>query len=189
MIKKLLLVFTGFVLAVVVLGVAGFAYAQTQFPPNTDGLCPYCDGTEGYTGRGGMLHGGGWGGRGGMMGYAVDGEYGPMHDSMMSAFAEAFGLSAEELEARHDAGETMWQIAEAQGYSLEEFGALMLSTRSAALDDAVAAGLMTQEQADWMQSRWEAMQANGFGPGSENCLGGEQYGGRMGGRGRWSGNQ
>ena len=187
MFKKLLLVLTGFVLAAVVFSVAGFAYAQTQNPPDADSVCPFCDADEGFTGRGGMMRGGNWGGRGGMMNFAADGEYGPMHDSMMAAFAEAFGLTADEVEARHDAGETMWQIAESQGYSLEDFNALMLSARSTALEQAVADGLVTQEQADWMQSRWDAMQANGFGTGT--CLGGGQNGGMMGGRGRWSGNQ
>lgn len=190
MIKKLAFILIGFILAAVVFGAAGFAYAQTQNPPDADGLCPFCDGAEGYVGRGSMMRGGGRGTYGGMMDFDNDDEYGPMHEAMMTAFAEALGLEVDELEARHAAGETMWQIAEAQGYSLEAFNALMLETRSAALDQAVADGLLTQEQADWMQSRWETMQTNGFGPGSGNCQG-DGFGGRGGMMrgGRWSGNQ
>jgi len=189
MIKKLALVLTGFVLAAVVFGVVGFAYAQTQNPPDADGICPFCDDAEGDVGRGGMMRGSDWMAHGGMMDFDED-EYGPMHDSMMAAFAEALGLDVEELETRHAAGETMWQIAEAQGYNLEAFNALMFETRSAALDQAVADGLLTQEQADWMQSRWETMQTNGFRPGSGNCQGDgfSGRGGMMHG-GRWSGNQ
>jgi len=189
MFKKVLLILTGFVLAVAVFGVAGFAYAQTQNPPDTDFVCPFCDADEGYAGRSaGMMHG--RRGGAGMMGFAADGEYGPMHESMIAAFAEAFGLSVDDLEARHDAGETMWQIAEVQGYSQEDFSALMLSVRTTALEQAVADGAITQEQADWMLSRWEAMQAAGFGLGTGPCQGGSPRGG-MGGRGggRWSGNQ
>lgn len=189
MFKKLLLVLTGFVLAMAVFGVAGFAYAQTQDPPDPDALCPYCGTGEGYTGRGGGMS---QGSRGGMMNATYDGEYGPMHEFMLAGFAEAFGLSVDELEARRAAGETMWQVAEAQGYSLEEFSALMFEIRSAALEQAVAAGLITQEQADWMLSRWESMQAGGFGTGTGSgpCQGGTPRGG-MGGRGggRWSGSQ
>ena len=130
-----------------------------------------------------MMRGGRGGG--GMMSSAYDGEYGPMHETMLTAFAEAFGLSVDEIETRHAAGETMWQIAEAQGYSFEEFTTLMLEARTTALEQAVAAGLLTQEQADWMLSRW-----GGQGSGTGTCQGGTLRGG-MGGRGggRWSGNQ
>ena len=192
MLKKSLLVLTGFVLAIAVFGVAGFAYAQVQTPPNPEYPCPYCETTDGYVGRGRGMHGGGFGS--GMMSYAGDTEYGPMHETMLTALSEVLGLSVEELETRHDAGETMWQIAESQGYSLEDFTALMFSARSAALDQAVADGLLTQEQADWMQSRWEYMQANGYGPGSAMGTGpchGGSFENSRGGRGgdRWSGNQ
>ena len=146
MLKKFLLVLTGFVLAVAVFGIAGFAYAQTQTPPEAEYPCLYCGTAEGYVGRGRGMRDGGIGT--GMWGTS-DGEYAPMHEIMLAAFADVLGLSVEELEARHDAGETMFEIAEAQGITPEEFSALMPGTRSVALDQAVAEGLLTQEQADW----------------------------------------
>ena len=82
----------------------------------------------------------------------VDG-VGPMHDYMEQAMADAVGLSLDEFEARHDAGETFYQIALAQGFSAEEIPALMQDARAKALDAAVAAGVITQDQADWMGSR------------------------------------
>jgi hypothetical protein len=82
-----------------------------------------------------------------------DGETGPMHDYMEKAMADAVGLSVTEFESRHDAGETFYQIALAEGYSAEEIPALMQDARDKALDAAAADGVISQEQADWMQSR------------------------------------
>jgi hypothetical protein len=176
MIKKILLVLTGFVLAVAVFGVAGFAYAQTQNPPDLDDICPFCGTGDGYSGRGQ--------GGSGMMAFSTDGEYGLMHETMIAVFAEALGLTPAELESRLDAGETMWQIATDQGLSSEEFTALMLDVRTNALDQAVADSLITQEQADWMLSRWNNMHSgsSGVGVGTGPCQGGTARGG-MGGRG------
>lgn len=178
---------------VLVLAVAGVAFAQGNTPP-TPQAPAYGPGMmnrsyDGATGAwGGRMGGRGMGMRGGYAAQAGTGEYGPMHDAMMSAFAEALGLPVEELEARHDAGETLWQIAEAQGMSAEDFGSLMIEARSDALQQAVADGTITQEQADWMNQRMTQRQAAGYGPGSENCTGdGPMHGGRGGALGgRWS---
>lgn len=168
--KKTLLIVAVVGVAALVLGVAGYAYAQDDDPST-----PF--------GRGGFGQHGGFGP--GMMGWDGDAEYGPMHETMEAAIAEALGVTVEELEAAHDAGKTAWDIAEEQGLTEEEFGTLMFDARKVAIDQAVADGTLTQEQADWMQSRWDEMQENGFGPGSAGCDGSGHRGGRgMGGR--WS---
>ncbi len=79
-------------------------------------------------------------------------EGGPMHDAMSASMAKALGLTPEQLEARHDAGETHWQIAESQGFSEEDFQTLMVTARDEALALAVADGQITQELADEMLS-------------------------------------
>ena len=192
--KKLMLMMTGFLLAVLVLAGAGLAYAQTQTPP--DGgiqVCPFCDQDGGnFTRRGpGMMWGfgddGSYAGGHGMLGgfaagSATEGGLGLMHDFMLAAFAEALNIDPTALEARLDAGETMWEIAEAQGLSAEDFQALMLAARTDALTQAVADGTITQEQADWMLSRWNSMLQSGYGPGTGNCQGGNAQGGRGNGR-------
>lgn len=157
------------------LGVAGYAYAQTQTPLPTT---PYGPGMMG--GRGGMMgqHGGMMGGRGGMMGGQWDGEYGPLHEYMFPAIAEAFDLTPEELQARLDKGDTCWTIAQEKGLTEEQFFTLMKETRTQALQQAVEAGAITQEQADWMLQRMEQM--GGFG----SCHGG--VGGARRGPGRWN---
>jgi hypothetical protein len=88
-----------------------------------------------------------WGGPG-------DGS-GPLHEYMVEAFAEALGLTPEELEARLSAGETLASIAAGEGVSAEEFPALWLQARQAALDAAVADGVLTADQAAWMLDRME----------------------------------
>lgn len=172
--KKIIWI-TGFALiAVLAFGLAGYAYAQNQTPPSPE--YPYGPGM-----MSGGYHGGMMGGRG-MMG-SWNGEYGPMHDSMVAAVAEALGLSVEEIETRHDAGETLWQIAESQGFSAEETQEIMLVAHDQALEDAVANGWLTQEQAEWMDAHMEGM----WDGDSDGTFGGHCGGGRFGGATRWQG--
>ncbi len=155
-------------LAVVILslGLVGFASAQTGTPEAP----PYL----GY-------------GQGMMGGYRGQDGTGILHDYMIDAFANALGLTPEELESRLAAGETLWQIALSEGYSAEEFSQLWIEARTSALEEAVADGVITQEQADWMISRMQARQAAGYHPGFGPC-GGGYFGGFRGGM-RWGFNR
>lgn len=133
---------------------AGTAYAQSQTPP-----------VPGYP-RGMM--GGQSGGYGMMGGFGMMGVggYGPMHEAMVEAFGEALNLTPEEVQSRIEAGETPWQIAESQGLNEDEIQQIMLEAHDQALDNAVDAGVLTQEQADWMDQHMESMWSggvNGFG--------------------------
>jgi hypothetical protein len=105
---------------------------------------------------------------------------GPLHDFMVKALAEALGMDAAKLESRIESGETPFAIALAQGKSAEEIPALFASARSKALDLAVAAGEITQEQADWMKSRGIG-RGGGMGTGTCDGTGRSQ----MHGGGRW----
>lgn len=112
------------------------------------------------------------------------GQEGPLHDVMEAAIADALGISVEDLQAARAEGKTAWDIAQEQGLSQEAFAALMSDARKAALEQAVADGLITQEQADAIQAHWDQMAAQGFGPGQGNCDGnGPHRGFRPGGRG------
>ena len=154
--KKLL--FAGMLITILAVAVVGYAFAQTPDPaaPTT----PY-DGGYGRMGGGMMSRGT----------QAQTGAYGPLHTYRSDAMAQAFGLTPEELQTRHDAGETMWDIAQEQGLTEEQFTAAMLQARTSAFEQAVADGAITQEQADWMLSRMNQMHANGFGPGTGGCTG------------------
>lgn len=149
-------VLIGIALVGVVLGVTGWVNAQGPQQGQQPGY-----GT-------GMM-----GGRGaGMMGRVDDGDQtGPMHDLMLAAWADRLGLSVEDIEEKLATGETLYDIATAQGLTWDEFQTARVEIHAAVLDAAVEQGLITQEQADWMKTRGARMGAGG-------CAG-------YGGRGRW----
>lgn len=136
-----------FIVGLVLLALAalgvGVAFAQDQQPP--------------FGGRGPHMQDGG----------------GPLHTFMVAEFAKELDLNVDELNTRLADGETMYDIALSQGVTAEEFPAVMTKARSAALDAAVKAEVLTQEQADWMKSRGfgrggcggAGPQGGGYGPG------------------------
>ena len=145
------------ILAVVALG-AGVAFAQAP-TPNPDSpfrwmMGGYPQNEYGY----GMM-----GGRGGMMGgYAQNGEgwewmddmhqwmaaSGGMHTFVWNALADTLGLTSDELYAEVNSGKTITQIAEEKGISRTELVAALEAAHEDSLVQAVADGILTQEQAD-----------------------------------------
>lgn len=82
---------------------------------------------------------------------------GILHDGMIAVYAQAMDLSVEDLNARLAAGETLAQIAAAQGLTVDEFWALKADARAKAVEQAVKDGTLTQAQADWMAQRGRRM--------------------------------
>jgi len=160
--NKILLGIAVVAVLAVAFGTAGYVYAQSPTPGVP---------TSGY----GM--GGGRGPRGGgMMGAnGSESQDGIMHDEMVAAFAEKLGIPAADLEARLDKGETMAQVASSKGLTVDQFNTLMTEARAQAVDQAVKAGKLTQEQADWMKQRGAGMsrgRGRGVGQGqfnNQNC--------------------
>ena len=121
---------------VILFGAVGAVYAQGPRPPvddrPLDEECPYYEG-------GGYAHGGwmrpGWG----MGGF-----------SLVDATAEATGLTADEVVAALQDGQTFAQIAEAQGVDPQAIVDAFLAERETRLEEAVDEGRLTQEQADEM---------------------------------------
>lgn len=174
--KKFLLVTAAVFALVAALAFSASSVVYAQSPDTDDTVCPYC----GSNGTGVM------GGGRGFRGQLADGEEGPLHAYLFPALAEAFGLTQDQLQAAHDEGKTLWVIAQEQGKSVEQFQALMTDARSKAFTQAVAAGVISQEQADWMLERTNGARGAGYGAGmmgAGNCTG--IGGGRVGG-GRWS---
>lgn len=174
--KKIFMIGAVVAAAVIALGATGLVYAQTQTPPNPE--APY--GGYGFRagGRGPGMMGGGFGG---FQGRTSDGTYGPMHEYMIDALAEAFDLTPAEIEAAHQDGKTLFDLAAENGFSVESFRDLMIEARSNALNQAATDGVISQEQAEWMQSRANRMWAGGYGPGSGTCNGQGPHGGMRGG--------
>ena len=165
---------SGIVAALAALSVLSFAavsFAQTETPDAQPGL------VERF--RSGMQdHFGGPGGTRGMRG----GEMNADRTEQNAVLAEALGMTEDELQAARDAGQTLTEIAEAQGVDLDTLQATLSADRLEAmkttLAEKVAAGDITQEQADAML---EKMESGDF-PGRGGMMGG-QDGSRDGMRG------
>lgn len=113
---------------------------------------------------------------------------GPLHTFMVVEWAKKLDLNVNDINTRLAAGETMYDIALSAGVTAEEFPAVMAEVRANALDAAVAANVITQEQADWMKSRGYGqggMHGNGNcnGAGPQGQAGGYGRGMMNGGRG------
>ena len=162
---------------VLVLGVVGTVFAQEPTPP-TDGVCPY-GGTCGGSGIGGLGYRG----------------------TMPDILAEALGMTTEELYAALSDGQTIAELAEAQGVEMDALVEALIAPRVEQLAQAVTDGYLTQEQADLMIEIMTTHMAwrlenfglgyggqGGFGGGGCGMMGGGSRGGRQGGRmgGRWS---
>lgn len=161
--KKTIFVMLALVLALGTLGL-GVAFAQTEEPPADETpTVPFF-------------------GRGGMHGMAGDGD---LHTYKLAAFAEKIGLSVDEVTALVEAGTRPHQIALDNGIAEADLPTFMQEVHQAALEAAVADGVLTQEQADLMSQR---MQSRGMGDGTcdydgERPLDGSGFGGRGGGMG------
>jgi hypothetical protein len=91
---------------------------------------------------------------------------GILHDYMIETYAERLNIPVADLEARLANGETMAQIAWSTGLTLDEFQALMIEVRSAAVDQALSDVVLTQAQADWLKTHGAGQMANRYGLGS-----------------------
>jgi len=170
--KKGLLIGALVGIVVSALVMAGYAFAQTPTPVPQ---FPFGQGMMGGRQRGGM----------GMMGGArTNGQYGPMHEYMEKAFAEALGIPQADLETALASGKTMWQVAQEKGLTQEQFQKAMLDARTSAFKQMVADGVLTQAQADWMLGRMQTMMGQGGGfTGQGGCPG---MGGSFGPGSRWN---
>ncbi len=146
---------------------------------------------RGSWGGGGMMGRGGWtegvAPGGGVLGGALD-----------AYLAPELGLTVEQFQAMRAEGLTLYQIAVEQGFEAADLPALMQQARDAALTDAVEAGTITQEQAEWMSQRGAGMFGGQdfAGRGGRGGRGGGMFGGNggtcpygyeNGSQGRWNG--
>ena len=147
---------TAFLLvSMVALVFAGSAFAQTETPQN-----------PGYGGGGGGPN------TTGTVGTGI------FHDYLMAYYADVFGIDADVLTDRLTAGETIYDIALAQGYTFAEFVELKIDARLYALENALADGLIDQDMFDFLSTR-----GMGTGSGSGTGTGGGGRGNGQGGGG------
>jgi hypothetical protein len=179
---KKVLVVLGILVAVLAIGGSIWVVnAQTDSPQDSDAYtCPgYADGD--YQGNYGM-----WGR--GMMGryYAEEGQVGcilgdeenPMHDAMLEYAAGVLNLSADEINTRILDGESLYQIAEAEGLSDDEIATLIQDFHTSFFESEDFDNEFFQSMYDRMQQRWSGEDSSGFGPGG--CHGNGRSAGRGG---------
>ncbi|HUV90962.1 MAG TPA: hypothetical protein VMY80_15005 [Anaerolineae bacterium] len=130
--KSLYVVLGAVSLLAVLLGAVGVAYAQGPQPPLDDR--PLCN--SGSCDCGGRMAGG--------LSFGMRGF------SLVDATAETTGLTVDEVIAALQEGQTFAEIAQAQGVEPQAIVDAFLADRQAALEQAVADGRLTQEQADEM---------------------------------------
>jgi len=78
---------------------------------------------------------------------------GLLEDLIHENLATALGIFPTELASRLEAGETILEIGLDLGFDLTTINDIVTQARADALVEAVALGLITQEQADWLASR------------------------------------
>ena len=147
--KKVLTVIS-IVTVVGTVAVVGLVSAQE---PNSDGAKPPAWEQRG-PGFGGLWKGGRHGG-----GFKLNPEH---HTERQAALAEALGMSLEDLEAALAEGQTIPQLAEAQGIERDDLHAALQAAHLEQIEQAVADGTLTQEQADRMSERMEQGPQPGF---------------------------
>jgi hypothetical protein len=160
--KKLLLIGVGFVLAIAIFSIAGYAYAQRIYPEilhsQIDTEIDWADSPEfpyDHNGERGVYreaivedifpH------YGGMLDFDVDGEEnGILRDYLWSALAEAFNMTDDQIEAFEIVRETILGIR--QGFSQEEIQDIIKQAMVIAVENAQTDGAITAEQAErWLE--------------------------------------
>ena len=157
------------VAALLTLAIGTAVFAQGPGNGDTQEYWGHCDGT-------------GWHGFNGEGGYCSD------------AVSELLGLTHEELHELRLEGKSLADIAEANGITVDELVDTIMASKIEAVQAKVAAGTLTQEQADLMIERMterteEAVNRTSTGPTEWSRGGGRMYGGGTcgGSANRWGG--
>lgn len=102
----------------------------------------------------------------GMMGGIIENARGQgvqiLGDYHVAALAEKMGMTEEYVNAQLQDGKTMLDLAAEKGMTVEEYITLREDVRVLAIDKALEAGVISQNQADWMKENM-AKGMRGFG--------------------------
>lgn len=156
--KYFLFFIAGALVTTLLIAGTSVAFAQTPPPPTTENQ--QSGFTPGMPGRS-------WMRRAAMVAFLraehFQGNQGPLHEFMVASLAEELGMSVADFESAIASEKTLRQIADDQGFSTtEQFNQLITKARKNAILAAVEAGVITQEQANWMIERMDYRQANRF---------------------------
>lgn len=81
---------------------------------------------------------------------------------MPIAIAETLGMSVDEVNSLLASGETFYTIALSKGYTADQIAVLMDAVRAKAIDLALADGVITVEQAEWLLTNQGGMNQNNY---------------------------
>jgi len=98
-----------------------------------------------------------------------------------SALAKVLNLSVSEIQAARDSGTTWVELADQQGVSIDVLQSAIADAHQAMIDQALADGAITQEQADAMSAHLEAGPGFGFQGGMRQMPRGGMQGPAFGG--------
>ncbi len=87
-------------------------------------------------------------------------EGGILREAMLEAIAEVLDLPVEQIRMRVESGERLSSILSEAGLSFDEFRELMTDARAKAIERALADGLITGEQAEWLSQRMGGLRRN-----------------------------
>ncbi|MGC8827897.1 MAG: hypothetical protein ACP5TV_12960, partial [Anaerolineae bacterium] len=129
-------------------------------------------------------------GAAGYGGFGAGMRWGGSDGSLVSTLANLLGVSPTEIAAQVREGKSLLDIAGEKGVTVDQLVSAVLSARAERLDEAVAAGRITREQADLMldsvrQNITSRLESGTLaGPCAGGSAAGRQgrFGGRMGGR-------
>jgi len=179
--KKAILIVGILVAVFAITGTVLVVRAQTSTPETPeDGnfVCPGWDGDEtqgNFQGRGMMGRGRGMMGRfsdeDGVAGCGVNGQFGPMHEYVVNALAEATGLTVDQINEKLTNGDTMLQIAKDAGLTEDQITELFTTAHEAAWEAAGVdtSGSFYQNMLERMKNMWSGEGSNSQGQG---CRGG-----------------
>ena len=155
--NKIIPFIAGGILALTLMAGAGFALANNQtaesempaiaqVQPEEFGNTGIFAQVEGFGDADPMAHRGGGRGENPLADYIS-------RDEMQATIAETLGMTVEELEAAHEDGSRLPEIAEAQGVEMADITAALQAQFDQAVQDALADGAITEEQAERLQNR------------------------------------
>lgn len=138
---------------------AGAAFAQGNGPGNSAGQAnQYGSGNNAAPVYGqAMRHGNGSDGMGTGYGLATHGAWGGPDSSLTAVAAEVIGIEQADLVAELTAGATIAEVAAEYNVEVQAIVDAYVQPRTDTLDAAVAAGRITQDQADAVLAQMEAM--------------------------------
>lgn len=96
---------------------------------------------------------------------------------MHAAIADALGIDVADFDAARAEGKSLYSIAQELEVNIDTVRAAMSDVREAAIDEALAAGKISEDQAEWLRSRPGAGgYGYGYGQGPQDGTGNRMHG-------------